>query len=49
MKHKIELTDQELNIILYSLQKQPYEVVSELIKNIALQLQPKPEVVETKE
>ena len=48
-KIKLELTKNELNIILYSLQKQPYEAVAEPIKNIVAQLQPKVEVAETKE
>ena len=38
MKKKLELTDQELNTLLYSLQKQPFELVNELINNIVTQL-----------
>lgn len=41
MKKQLEFTEAELNVILYSLQKQPFEIVNELIKNIVLQLQPK--------
>lgn len=51
MKKKLEFTEQELNIIIYSLRKQPHEVVDELIHNLVLQLQaqPKTESTETKE
>lgn len=38
MKKKLEFTDQELNIILYSLQKQPFEMVNDIIHSIAAQL-----------
>ena len=39
MKKTLELTDQELNVILFALQKQPFEVVNDLIRNIVQQLQ----------
>lgn len=45
MRKTLEFTDQELNILLLALQKQPYETVAELIKNIIMQLQPKVEEV----
>lgn len=58
MKHKqhsnmekriLKFTDQELNILLYSLQKQPFETVNGLILNIVEQLKADNEVkVETK-
>jgi len=40
MKFKLELTEQELNIVLFGLQKLPFETVNELIKNIVAQAQP---------
>jgi hypothetical protein len=42
----IELTDKELNVILYALQKQPYEIADPVIRSIAAQLQPTTEKVE---
>jgi hypothetical protein len=38
MKKKLEFTEKELNIILYALQKQPYDIVNVLIDNIVEQL-----------
>lgn len=39
MKKTLELTEQELNLILFALQKQPFEVVNDLIRDIITQLQ----------
>lgn len=39
MKKKLELTEQELNIVLFALQKQPFEMVNDLIRNVVFQLQ----------
>ena len=39
MKKKLELTEQELNIVLFALQKQPFEMVNDLIRNVVSQLQ----------
>jgi len=48
-KRILKFTDQELNILLYSLQKQPFETVNGLILNIVEQLKADNEVkVETK-
>jgi hypothetical protein len=41
MKRTLELTEQELNIILFGLQKLPYETSAEVIKAIVSQLQVK--------
>ena len=53
MKKKLEFNDQELNILLFALQKQPFEMVNELIRNMVGQLQAqaqsKIEPTETKE
>ena len=38
MKKKLEFTDQELNILFLALQKQPFEIVNELIHNLVNQL-----------
>lgn len=38
-KKKLEFTDQELNVVIFGLQKLPYETVAELIPNIVRQLQ----------
>lgn len=52
-KKILKFTDQELNILLFALQKQSFEMVNELIRNMVGQLQaqtqPKIESVETKE
>ena len=39
MNKTLSLTDKELNIILFGLQKLPFESVNELIHNIVAQLQ----------
>jgi hypothetical protein len=44
MKNSLQLTNQELNIILFALQKQPYEVVNDLIQNIVAQIKAANEV-----
>lgn len=38
-KKTLTFTDQELNVVLFGLQKLPYETVAELIPNIVRQLQ----------
>lgn len=38
MKYNIELTDQQLNTVLFSLQKQSFEMVNEVINNIVTQI-----------
>jgi hypothetical protein len=40
MKKTLQFTEQELNVILFALQKQPFEMVNGLIQNIVGQLQP---------
>ena len=39
MKKNLEFTEQELNIVLFALQKQPFEMVNDLIRNVVFQLQ----------
>lgn len=48
MKKKLEFTDQELNIILMALQKQPFEVSHDLIYNIVNQVKAQ-QITETKQ
>jgi hypothetical protein len=38
MKYNIELTDKDLSIIMYGLQKLPYETVHELIRDLVKQV-----------
>jgi outer membrane lipopolysaccharide assembly protein LptE/RlpB len=35
---ELKFTEQELNVILFALQKQPFEMVNDLIQNIVRQL-----------
>ena len=39
MKKKLEFNEQELNILFLALQKQPFEMVNDLIRNLVGQLQ----------
>lgn len=38
-KKELKFTEQELNIVLFALQKQPFEMVNDLIRNVVTQLQ----------
>jgi hypothetical protein len=48
MKKTLEFNEQELNIILFALQKQPFEMVNDLIRNVVGQLQAQQVAVEPK-
>jgi hypothetical protein len=40
MKHTLEFTKEELNTILFGLQKLPWEVSNAIIQNILIQVRP---------
>jgi len=46
---KVELKEEELDLVLQALAQQPYRSVAGLIQNILGQVQKKPEVTETPE